>query len=108
MHLNEYASEAMRTAIYPVDQGIVYTTLGLTSEASEVAGKVKKVLRDNGGVFDSETKAAIASEVADTLWYVAALARELDTTMEALAQSNLNKLASRQARGTLGGSGDHR
>lgn len=108
MELNTYQNEAMRTAIYPVDTGIVYAALGLASEAGEVAGKVKKVLRDNEGVFTSEAKAAIADEASDCLWYIAALARELGTTLDAMASKNLNKLNSRKERGVLGGSGDSR
>lgn len=108
MHFAEYQREAMRTAIYPIDQGITYTALGLASEAGEVAGKVKKIIRDKGGVFDEQSRRDIASEVADCLWYIAGLARELDIPMEHMAVSNLEKLASRQARGTLEGSGDVR
>lgn len=108
MHLNEYQNEAMKTAVYPIDQGIVYASLGLASEAGEVAGKVKKVLRDSEGNFSQEAREAIADEAADCLWYLAALARELGTTLEVMAAMNLNKLASRQARGVLGGNGDHR
>ena len=108
MNLNQYQNDAMRTAIFPIDQGIEYTTLGLVSEAGEVAGKVKKIIRDHGGQFNAEQKAAIADEVADCLWYVAALARELGYPLEHLAHMNLNKLESRARRGTLGGSGDQR
>lgn len=108
MNLNTYQNESQRTAIYPLDRGIEYTALGLVSEAGEVAGKIKKVLRDKGGVFDIESKMAIADELGDTLWYVAALARELGCSLDGVAQTNLDKLASRAKRGTLAGSGDAR
>lgn len=108
MNLNSYQNDAMRTAIFPIDQGIEYTTLGLVSEAGEVAGKVKKVIRDHGGQFNHEQREAIADEVGDCLWYVAALARELGYPLEVLAARNLNKLESRQRRGTLNGNGDNR
>lgn len=108
MTLNHYANEAMRTAIYPIETGILYATLGLTSEAGEVAGKVKKVLRDKGGVFSQAEKEAIADEAGDCLWYLAAIARELGTTLDAMATANLNKLESRARRGVLGGNGDTR
>lgn len=108
MNLNQFQNDAMRTAIFPIDQGIEYTTLGLVSESGEVAGKVKKIIRDHGGQFNAEQKAAIADEVGDCLWYVAALARELGYPLEHLAHMNLNKLESRARRGTLGGSGDQR
>ena len=108
MQLNEYQNEAMRTAIYGRDHGLLYATLGLGSEAGEVAGKVKKVLRDKEGVFSQADKDSIADEAADCLWYLAALARELGTTLDAMAVKNLNKLESRARRGVLGGSGDSR
>ncbi|WP_413455969.1 nucleoside triphosphate pyrophosphohydrolase family protein [Glutamicibacter sp. FR1] len=108
MNLNQYQNEAMRTAIFPIDQGIEYTTLGLVSEAGEVAGKVKKIIRDHDGNFSTEQKAAIADEVGDCLWYVAALARELGYPLDHVAHMNLNKLESRARRGQLKGNGDNR
>lgn len=108
MELNAYQSEAMRTAIYPIDRGLEYATLGLTSEAGEVAGKLKKIIRDKDGAISAEDRIALGDEAADCLWYVAAIARELDTTLEVLAQRNLNKLASRASRGKIPGNGDNR
>lgn len=108
MNLNQYQNDAMRTAIFPIDQGIEYTTLGLVSEAGEVAGKVKKIIRDHGGNFSQEQRAQLADEVGDCLWYVAALARELGVSLEVVATKNLDKLESRARRGKLGGSGDNR
>lgn len=105
---NSYQNDAMRTAIYPEDQGIVYTALGLASEAGEVAGKIKKTIRDHGGVFDSTRRDAVAAELSDVLWYVAALSRDLGYSLEAIACMNLAKLEERSRRGTLGGSGDYR
>lgn len=108
MNLTEYQNEAMRTAIYPVDRGLEYATLGLASEAGEVAGKLKKVIRDSDGVMSATTRADLTDELGDVLWYIAGVARELGVTLESVAQHNLNKLADRQARGKLGGSGDNR
>jgi NTP pyrophosphatase (non-canonical NTP hydrolase) len=104
---NEYQKEASDTAIYSDEIKIIYPALGL-SEAGEVQGKVKKVLRDKGGVFDEETKREIGKELGDILWYIAALARDLELSMEAIAKYNIEKLRSRKARGVLGGSGDNR
>ena len=56
MEVNDYQKAALETAIYPKEQRIIYPTLGLTGEAGEVSDKVKKVLRDNGGVFSEERK----------------------------------------------------
>lgn len=106
---SEYQQRTADTARYPnVGHNPVYPTLGLAGEAGEVAEKVKKVLRDNGGQFDAEAVAAIQKELGDVLWYVARLAAELDLDLADIAAANLAKLASRQDRGVLHGSGDER
>jgi len=106
---NEYQQRAGDTARYPdAGQNPIYPTLGLAGEAGEVAEKVKKVLRDNGGRFDAEAVAAIKKELGDVLWYVARLAAELDLDLDDIAAANLAKLASRRDRGVLHGSGDER
>lgn len=106
--LNEYQDQAIKTAVYGIGNTIVYPTLGLAGEAGEVANKVKKVLRDNSGVFTDDIKKEIAKELGDAIWYCAALARDLGYTLEEVCEMNLEKLASRQARGVIGGSGDNR
>lgn len=83
-------------------------TLGLVGEAGEIANKVKKIIRDNGGVVTPEQASQIATEVGDVLWYVAALSRELGVDLGEVAQANIQKLTDRQARGVIGGSGDNR
>lgn len=108
MTLNEYQEKALETAVYPQEQRIIYPTLGLTGEAGEVSDKVKKVLRDKGGVFDEETRKAIALEVSDVCWYIATLAHDLGYTLEEICQMNYEKLKSRQQRDKLHGSGDNR
>ena len=87
---------------------IYYLTMGLASEAGEVAGKVKKALRDEGGNISQERSMAIADELGDVLWYVARLADELGWDLNQVARSNLKKLADRKARGAIGGDGDNR
>jgi NTP pyrophosphatase (non-canonical NTP hydrolase) len=109
MDLNTYQQAAGRTALYPDrGQNPLYPTLGLCGEAGEVADKVKKVLRDDGGVFSAERRQAIALELGDVLWYVAQLAHELGVSLEEIASANLAKLADRADRQVLGGSGDRR
>ncbi len=105
----EYQERAGDTARYPgAGHNPIYPTLGLAGEAGEVAEKVKKVLRDNGGQFDAPAVAAIKKELGDVLWYVARLAAELGLDMDEIAAENLAKLAARKQHGTLSGSGDER
>ena len=92
----------MKTAIFPEDQGLAYTTLGLAGEAGEIANKVKKVIRDG------RSTDGISDELGDVLWYLAAVANELGADLGDIANNNLKKLADRQARNVLGGSGDNR
>lgn len=108
MLMSDYQTQASRTAIYSDADVVIYPALGLISEAGEVAGKIKKVLRDNGGVFTPEKREAIADEVGDVLWYIASLCTDLGIGMETVAQRNLDKLNSRMARGVIQGSGDNR
>lgn len=108
MNMNDYQNQASKTAIYNDADVIIYPALGLVSEAGEVAGKVKKVLRDHNGNFSPEDRWAIADEIGDVLWYIAALCFDMGTPLEVVAQRNLDKLNSRLARGVLGGSGDNR
>ena len=108
LSLNEYQRRAAETAIYPDASAVTYPILGLVNEAGEVAGKYKKIFRDDNGVVTEAHREDLKKELGDVLWYVAALARDLGVNLEDVAQGNLDKLASRAARGTLQGSGDNR
>jgi NTP pyrophosphatase (non-canonical NTP hydrolase) len=108
MDLKDYQEAARRTAIYAEHHRVLYPALGLASEAGEVAGKIKKVLRDQGGDFARAPVEAIKDELGDVLWYVAVLAGDLGLALEDIAAANLSKLASRMERGRLSGRGDHR
>jgi NTP pyrophosphatase (non-canonical NTP hydrolase) len=91
------------TAIYPKAQSIIYPALGLAGEAGEVAEKVKKWIRD--GNLDRD---AIAKELGDVMWYIAAMATDLDLDLDRIADMNIQKLADREMRGKIRGSGDDR
>ena len=108
MRFDDYQKAARRTAIYADRHRVVYPALGLASEAGEVAGKIKKVLRDQDGDFDRAPLAAIRDELGDVLWYVAVLAADLGLSLEEIAADNLAKLEARTERGTIGGAGDQR
>ena len=98
---HEYQEKCKTTAIYPKKDAIAYLSLGLVSEAGEVAGKVKKHIRDG-------TESNVASEIGDVLWYCAMLANELGVNLGKIMEDNLYKLNDRKTRGTLRGSGDSR
>ena len=109
MDFSEYQALSRRTAAYPgAGDDLTYPALGLCGEAGEVAEKVKKTIRDDGGVLSDERREALARELGDVLWYTAQLATEAGLDLEQIAADNLDKLLSRQRRGVLSGSGDER
>lgn len=108
MDLTRYQLEASRTAIFPDTIALAYCTMGLAGEAGEIANKVKKVYRDDGGKVTPEKRRELGDEIGDCLWYLSQLAEMLDLDLGYLAGENLAKLADRAARGVLGGSGDKR
>jgi len=109
MEFNEYQKIARTTAIYAgAGKNFVYPVLGLCGETGEVAEKIKKIIRDGGGVVTEEQKRELEKELGDVLWYIANLGVELGLEMDDIASKNIAKLKSRQERGVLHGSGDNR
>ncbi len=112
MTLDDYQRGALRTASFPESVKVLYPALKLAGEAGEVTEKLGKMMRDEGWLPGQELSAqqrrALTAELGDVLWYVAVLAADLGVELEAVGAANLGKLASRQARGVLGGSGDER
>lgn len=122
MEFNEYQNLAIQTAIYTEKIkelnpdltpdlisiiGLTYAALGL-GEAGEVQGKVKKIIRDSGGIISDDAKKEISKELGDILWYVAIMCQELKISMNDVAKQNIEKLFSRKERGVLTGNGDNR
>jgi NTP pyrophosphatase (non-canonical NTP hydrolase) len=107
--MDEYQAAARSTAIYPsIGSNYVYPVLGLSGEAGEVAEKFKKLIRDKDGVVTPEFQEEIKKELGDVLWYVANVAAEVGLSMSDIADTNIQKLLSRQQRGVLQGNGDNR
>ena len=106
--LNEYLEFTNGTAIYPEagsgsNLELYYLSLGLVSEAGEVAGKVKKLIRD--GKLDIGN---LAYELGDVFWYLVRLCDAIGYEPSDILTINANKLLKRKEAGTLQGSGDHR
>jgi len=111
--LNAYQGAARSTALYP--PGLIYPTLKLCGEAGEFSEKVGKIIRDfpaarKDFIIDltDAQRMALRAELGDVLWYAAALAHELGTTLGEIAYDNLVKLQQRKATNTIQGSGDNR
>jgi NTP pyrophosphatase (non-canonical NTP hydrolase) len=106
MELNDYQAEAIQTAIYPKEDRLTYTVLGLVGEAGEVAEKIKKMMRDETSL--EECHSGLLLELGDVLWYVANMADELGSSLDEVATLNLIKVKDRFQRNRISGSGDNR
>lgn len=113
MQISDYSNKAITTltsdyAYGDIDAQFMGMALGICGESGEIAEKFKKVVRDKNGVLSPEDKAEIIKELGDVLWYVNAVAHLLGSSLEEVARLNNEKLASRQARDQLHGTGDNR
>lgn len=70
MKFSEYQQQCAEFAVYPKEREREYLTLGLWSEVGELAGKLKKEIRD--GVDLTED---ILDECGDVLWYAGQIGR---------------------------------
>lgn len=103
-----YQSFVQSTKQYSDQFRLMYPVLGLASEAGEVAGKVKKILRDKDGAIGDEEVKKIVDELSDVLWYVTCVADDLGVPLEIVARVNVQKLSDRMERNKIKGDGDNR
>lgn len=114
MNFNDYQKAAITTDLSAgkghevLSIAFMDKVLGLVGESGEIAEKFKKILRDKNAQLSSEDRNDLTKELGDVLWYVALLAHYLEIPLDDVATKNIAKLASRQQRGRLAGSGDDR
>jgi NTP pyrophosphatase (non-canonical NTP hydrolase) len=106
MNFYEYQTIALKTGVYPKKYSISYPALGLAEETGEVCGKISKMMRDDISLVDQKDN--LKKEMGDVLWYLAALAHDCGLSLQAIAETNIEKLKARQQAGTLHGEGDNR
>lgn len=87
---------------------LMYLAMGLAGESGEVVEKLKKVVRNEGGVVSEEKKKEIAKELGDVLWYLSQLAEKMGHSFNEVAELNIQKLADRRDRGVIKSEGDNR
>ena len=113
MTLEEYQKRAMTTCMAS-SENFSYMFLNLVGEVGEFASKVAKAIRKNlisvvyneiVGTTDAEE---LQKEAGDILWQLSGLCTVMGWNLEDIAQQNLDKLASRQQRNVIDGSGDNR
>lgn len=118
MNFSEYQKKAHKTAQYPKisiednewlhDASYLYCCLGLSGETGEVLEKIKKIVRNQKGIFLPEDLQEIRKELGDVLWYVSEIAYELGLDLNLIAKENIKKLSSRAKRNVIKSSGDNR
>ena len=107
--INNYEEFVKSTQKFPRDVANEYLVLGLASEAGEVAGVWKRLLRqDVSNVNHDDVREHMLQELGDVLWYVTALCLQNNTSLEELIMINTEKLAKRLENNTIKGKGDNR
>jgi NTP pyrophosphatase (non-canonical NTP hydrolase) len=104
----DYQGFVQSTKRYDERFRLIYPVLGLSSEAGEVAGKLKKVLRDQNGEINDDQRMRLIDELSDVLWYVTCCADDLSLSLHDLAVHNVQKLTDRVQRDVIHGDGDNR
>ena len=97
MEANEYQRLAMTTLNPALDKKdvLINSVMGLCGEAGEAIDIVKKWLAQ-GHDLDKEH---LAKELGDIAWYLAEAAYALDTPLDQVLQSNIDKLRARYPEG---------
>ena len=108
MDFRQYSEESSKVLLYPQEIAPLYLALGVNGEAGELGEKVKKVYRDNNGIFTDSSKLEIKKEIGDVLWYLNRLSEHLGFSLESAAELNLIKIQSRIERDLVQSSGDNR
>lgn len=112
MTFDEYQKVAITTAHQsesadPLLQKSIWV-MGIAGEAGEVVEKWKKAVAYRNGEFSEAEFADFKKEFADVIWYIAVLADSFGLSLDDLMKENIEKLASRKARGVIKGNGDNR
>ncbi|MFA5526423.1 MAG: MazG nucleotide pyrophosphohydrolase domain-containing protein [Acholeplasmataceae bacterium] len=88
-NFDDYQAQAAETAIYPASARLVYPALGLCGEVGELSAALA------AGAPDDITQA----ECGDVLWYVAAVCRDANLSMQDIADNATTDLRTTAAVG---------
>lgn len=101
----DLTKQAMSTALEPCLCS-EYMLLGLLNEAGEVAGAVKKNIRQDFG--DDALNERLKGELFDVLWYFLGYCYVTNIDITELLEKGFEKLEKRKAGGNIQGDGDVR
>lgn len=111
------------TTCLPKSENFSYMMLNLAAEVGEIAGKVGKMIRkgqariDDNDItmyhgsdpeVDRQRELDLQKEAGDVLWQISGLCSVMGWSLDDIARQNLQKLADRQQRHVIDGSGDNR
>lgn len=92
MNLEQYSALAMRTVNELGPQGnLVHAALGISDEAGEVAGAVKKHV-----AYGKDLNVVnVVEELGDLAWFMTLMMRTIDVTWDQVLAANIAKLEAR-------------
>lgn len=102
MTFDRYQEEARTFRLPTADEN--YVLMNLVAELGEFFGHIAKATRDETQL--EATK--LLKELGDMLWHISSLCDDMGVELSSVAEMNIEKLKSRQVRGTITGSGDER
>ena len=109
MNFAEYQKQASKFAVYGSHY---YPFFGLAEEVGEFVGLSAKLERgdDINKRFGSVAglREAFMKEAGDILWQLSQCLKEMNISLQEVAEMNLKKLEDRQQRGVLKGAGSDR
>lgn len=110
--VGELAEKTERNYFQGELKDVVLTTKAIGSLASLRAKKIRKwedtELMQMRPQYTEEEKDLMKKECGDILWQLGGFCDYMGWTLEEVAEQNLEKLASRKARGVIDGNGDNR
>lgn len=87
---------------------MLYLSNTINEEAGELAGKVKRMVRDDKGELSIPNTFGMIKELGDILYYMAQFTQVLGVQMSDVIEYNIIKLEDRTRRDAIQGAGDER
>ena len=106
MDLNKYQIESRKTWLLNYNNDEIRAILGVCGESGELAEKYKKYLRED--ISYQEYKELVRFELGDILYYISRVADNVNSSLNDIAELNLEKINKRKKENKIKGNGDKR